>query len=393
MLTRLQRKTLVPAQIIGYTLTLLVGVSILLLSSQVYSDMGQLLAEQTDVFSSHAVPVSKTISIFNTLNKRGIYFDKEELDEIRQQDFIKEVAEFKSATFSPSAIFEGGDMGNLHTEMFFESVSDKYIDVKTEHWEWDSTSHFIPIIIPEDFLNLYNFCFAESQSLPVVSQSAMKLVSFSIILEGNGQRQVFDSRIVGFSSKIKTILVPENFMDWANEKFGTAEKQRTNRLLIEFKNANDERIPSFFENHGYAIDDSELEYSKMSFFFKLCLLFVAVIAVIIIALSMAFIVMSLNLIIQRNRKMLVNLYNIGYSPARIARFYQIVISAVTLIDVVMAAIVALWVRRLYMDRLSDMFEKIDNPVHIWASAAILLSTLLVVYNLLIWHNIKKAVKV
>jgi hypothetical protein len=392
MLTRLQRKTIIPAQIIGYALTLFVGVSILLTAFQAFSDIKLLLTEQTDVFDPHAVTVSKNVSIFNTMDKASIYFDEDELEELRGQSFVKDVAEFKSATYSPWAEFDGRAMGNLHTELFFESIQDKYIDVETEFWEWDSTSDFIPIIIPEDFLNLYNFCFAESQSLPVISQGTMKMVSFSITLAGNGQKRVFTSRIVGFSKKIKTILVPEKFMDWSNEQFGKSDSKKPTRLLVEFKNANDERIPTFFEKHGYAIDENELEYSKMSFFFKLALGFVIAIAGIIILLSMAFIVMGFNLIIQRNRKMLVNLYNIGYSPSQIAKFYQVVISTVTFLDVLAASFVALKVRGLYLEQLSTVFDKPDNPVHIWVIAAALLIVLLIVYNLIIWHNIKKTVE-
>ncbi len=391
MLTKLQRKTLVPAQIIGYVLTLLVGVSILLLALQAYSDFKQLLTEQSDVFAPHSVVVSKDISILNTLNKGGIYFEESELDELRHQEFIKDVVEFKSATFSPSAEFHSGSIGNLHTEMFFESISDRYVDVQTEFGEWDSNSNFIPIIIPEDFLNLYNFCFAESQSLPVISKNTMKRISFSIVLEGNGLQQVFNSRIVGFSSKIKTILVPEKFMDWANKKFGNTDNRRTNRLLVEFSNANDERIPTFFKDHGYSIDKSELEYSKMSFFLKLALTFVIAIAVIIIMLSLSFIVMSLNLIIQRNRQMLKYLYNLGYTPTQMAKFYQGVVSAVTLFDVILSVVIAIRIRTLYLEQLSSMFEKPDNPVNVWLCAFGVLAVLLVVCNYSIWRNIKKRI--
>lgn len=392
MLTRLQKKTLIPAQIIGYALTLLVGTTILLLAFQAYSDLKLLLTEQTDAFDPHAVTVSKKISVINTVNKDKIYFDEKELEELRQQDFVKDVATFKCATFSPWAEFDGGNIGNMHTDMFFESVPDQYVDVKTESWAWDSTSNFIPIVIPEDFLNLYNFCFAETQSLPVISQGSMKMVSFKILLEGNGERRVFKSRIVGFSSKIKTILVPEKFMDWANEKFGDREKQRTNRLLVEFKNANDSRIPGYFESHDYTINEGELEYSKMSFFYQMVLAFVLAISAIIILLSMAFIVMSLNLIIQRNRKLLINLYNIGYSPARIAKFYQLVISVVTIVDVLLAVVAVLRIRVLYLKQLTTVFDKVVNPVNVWINALVLLAILLVVYNITIRRNIQKAVK-
>jgi len=391
MLTRLQKKTLIPSQIIGYALTLCVGVSIVLLAFQVHSDVTPLLTSQTDVFSHHAVPVSKNISLVNTLNKSSIYFDEEELQELREQDFIKEVATFQSASFSTRAVFAGGKIGNLSTDMFFESIPTKYLDVETDQWDWDSTSNFLPIIIPEDFLNLYNFCFAESQSLPVVPQSAIEQVSFKMEIEGNGKKREYESRIVGFSSKINTILVPEKFLSWANRVYGDGRENKSSRLLVEFENANDERIPAFFKDRGYNIDESELESSKVVFFFRLAMVFIITIAIIIIVLSMAFIIMSLNLIIQRNRNLFINLYNIGYSPVRIAKFYQIVVSIVTVVDILVATLVIMKVRSMYQTRLASVFENVDTPTNFWLVASVLLVVLLIVYNITILQNIKKVV--
>ena len=99
MLRRLQRTTLIPAQIIGYAATLLVGVTIVMLSVQMYADIKPVLTQQTDIFRNHAVTLSKTVSTLNTINKRGIYFTDDELSAIRNQPFVKNVARFSSSSF------------------------------------------------------------------------------------------------------------------------------------------------------------------------------------------------------------------------------------------------------------------------------------------------------
>ena len=159
MLRKLQRKTLIPAQIAGYALTLLVGVAIVLLSLQVYCDIKPLLTHQTDVFKAHTVTVSKNVTVFKTANKEGLYFSEKELDKLKSQEFVKNVAQFRSASFATKAAisFEGQRMS---TDLFFESVPDGYLDVESDDWKWDSTADFLPIVIPEDYLNLYNFGFA-----------------------------------------------------------------------------------------------------------------------------------------------------------------------------------------------------------------------------------------
>ncbi len=366
MLTKLQKKTLIPAQIVGYALTMLVGVAIVLLTLQLYVDIKPLLTQQTDVFKAHTVTVSKNITLFKTGNKEGLYFDDAELQQLREQDFVAEVAQFTSASFSTSASINlGAGMPALSTDLFFESVPNSYLDVQSDRWLWDSNSNFLPVIIPEDYLNLYNFGFAESQSLPVVSQGTIEQITFNIHVEGNGKRRTFDSRIVGFSNKINSILVPEDFLQWANVEYGTMGQPlptdtqlstRSSRLLVELTDATDERIPAFFEQQGYNINKEELESGKLVFFFRFALLFLLAVAIIIIMLSMAFIIMSLNLIVQRNRNLFVNLYNIGYSPARIARFYQLTVSVITVVDIALAIVVVSLLRHLYHARLSALFD-------------------------------------
>lgn len=391
MLFKLQRKTLIPAQIIGYAFTLLIGVAIVMLIFQLYSDIKPLLTQQTDVFKSQAVTVSKNVTIFKTMDKDRLSFNDDEIKDLEKQEFISRVAPFTSATFQVSASIDFGD-NSLYTEMFFESVPDDFLDVFTDNWQWDKDSRFLPVIIPEDYLSLYNFGFAESQALPVISKATIEQVSFDIHISGNGDWRDFKSKIVGFSNKINTILVPEDFLIWANGKFGKPDEQHTTRLLVEFTDASDERIPTYFEKHGLNVKENELQSSKLMFFLRIAVLFVFAVAAIIIVLSMAFIIMSMNLIVQKNRDLFRNLYNIGYSPGQISRFYQIVISAITVLDILIAAIIAVLVRNLYLNRLSALFETHSNGALIWIIAAILVVLLPLVYNILIQRTITKTVK-
>ncbi len=392
MLRKLQRKTLIPAQIAGYIATLLVGVAIVLVALQSYRDLRPLLTQQTDVFKAHTVTVSKNVTMFKTANKEGIYFDNKELASLKEQPFVKDVAHFTSAQFNTEAAISFAGQ-TMRTDFFFESVPDEYLDVESSEWKWDSTSDFLPLVIPEDYLNLYNFGFAESQSLPVVSEGMLSQVTFTVVVSGNGKRRVYDSRIVGLSGKINSILVPDDFLQWANKEFGDISEKRSSRLLVEFTDASDERIPAYFEGRGLNISQSELESSKIAFFFRLGMIFVIVIAMIIIILSVAFIIMSLNLIVQRNRDLFINLYKIGYSCGQIARFYRVVISILTIIDIVIAALLASWFRSIYTDKLKVLFDIDQTGSLIWIIASISAIVLLVLYNTLIMHSIKKTVGV
>ena len=394
MIRKLQRKTLIPAQIVGYAFTLLVGVAIVLIIFQLYADVKPLLTRQTNVFKAHTVTISKNVTIKKTLNKDGVYFTDEQIKEIESQPFIKKVSRFRSSSFSVNAYISLGATGQqLGTELFFESIPDEYLDIDNDSWKWDSTSDFIPIVIHEDYLNLYNFGFAESQALPVVSQNSLEQVRFNIHLLGNGHSQHYSSRIVGFSDKINSILVPDNFLSWANSHFGTDNHDRCSRLLVEFSDASDSRITQFFEDNNLNISKNDLEQSKMAFFIRFGLLFLFVIAIIIIALSMAFIIMSLNLIVQKNRDLFINLYNIGYSTFEIARFYQLVISIITFVDLLLAAFIALQIHDIYISILSTMFETTSSVMPIIITTITLIILLITAYNIIILRTIRKTVSV
>jgi hypothetical protein len=87
---------------------------------------------------------------------------------------------------------------HLSTEMFFEAVPDKFVDVSLDKWHFDENTHTIPIIIPRNYLNLYNFGFAQSRSLPKLSEGLMSLIQMDILMRGNGRVEQYKGNIVGF---------------------------------------------------------------------------------------------------------------------------------------------------------------------------------------------------
>ena len=393
MLWKLQKTTLIPSQIVGYILTLFIGVSIILLTSQLYSDLKPLLFQESEVFNGNSAVVSKQVSVFKTLDKTKIYFSKEEFNELEEQNFVKELSKFNNASFKIRAYSrQSENIPVFYTDLFFESIPDKYLDVKPEEWKWDSTLNFIPIIIPENYLNLYNFGFAESQGLPVLSKNTISKVSFFIKISGNHKSKEFDSKIVGFSNKINSILVPENFLLWANNNYGKKTTDKTSRLLVEFKNPSDKAILKYFNDNNYSINKEKLEFSKLVFFFKTAFIFVFLIALIIIVLSISFILLSINLIIQKNKTLIINLYNIGYNHKKIAFFYQILISISTLLSIIGSIFIGILVRNYYLDVFGKYFEfKISNNI-IFIIGAIFILILIPIYNFLLIRSIKKIVE-
>jgi hypothetical protein len=392
MLFKLQKRTLVASQIIGYALTIFVGITIILVTTQFYFDIKPLLSQQTDMFKSKSAVISKNISVFKTIDKEKIYFTNKEIKELENQSFTKSISKFNSATFKINAYTKKTEtIPVFYTDLFFESISDTYLDVETDEWKWEPALDFIPIIIPENYLNLYNFGFAESQGLPVLSKNTISQIEFNIQVSGNHKSKDYKSKIVGFSNKVNSILVPSEFLSWANKEFGNLSRNKTSRVLIEFNDPSDKTILEYFNKNNYSINKEKLEFSKLVFFFKSAMFFVFFIALVIIILSISFILLSLNLLIQRNKELLLNLYNIGYNHNRIAKFYQVFISLTTVISIITSLIISNFIRNYYLEKIINLFDFTANKNYILLFGISLILILIISYNILIIKNIKKIV--
>lgn len=69
-------------------------------------------------------------------------FKKKEIEDLRSQAFVKDLAVFTPCRYSVFATIGNPSIGfQFSTEMFFESVPDDYIDVSSEDWCYDAGSN------------------------------------------------------------------------------------------------------------------------------------------------------------------------------------------------------------------------------------------------------------
>ena len=77
------------------------------------------------------------------------------------------------------------------------------------------------------------------------------MVPLRVSVSGNGRQQWFPARIVGFSSRLNTIAVPEQFMEWANARFGEEPVADPSRLIVELSRPGDPAIKEYMAAHDY----------------------------------------------------------------------------------------------------------------------------------------------
>ena len=358
---KLLRQHISFSQLAGFFFANLCGMVIVLLSVQFYKDVLPVFTEGDSFMKKDYVIVSKKVSTLGSFVGKSKTFSEQDIAEISEQPFTKGVGAFIPSQFKVSAGMGMENVGlHMSTAMFFESVPDEFVDIKLDKWHFDEHTHTIPIIIPRNYLILYNFGFAQSRSLPKLSEGLMSLIQMDIMMRGNGRVEQYKGNIVGFSNRLNTILVPETFMRWANESFAPGTKSEPSRLIVEVNNPTDDRIAKYFKDKGYDTEGDKLDAGKTTWFLKVIVGIVLSVGLLISVLSFYILMLSIYLLLQKNTTKLENLLLIGYSPAKVALFYQLLTLGLNAIVLVLSISIVLYVRGSYMEWIGKLFPQLDE---------------------------------
>lgn len=358
---KLMRRHISLGQLAGFFLANLCGMVIVLLSIQFYQDVAPVFTEGDSFMKKDYIIVSKKVSTLGSFVGKSSTFSASEIEEIEEQPFTKGVGEFTPSQFKVSAGVGMEQLGlNLSTAMFFESVPNRYVDVNLDEWHFEPGQTEVPIILPRNYLNLYNFGFAQSRNLPQISEGVINMVNLEVRISGGGRQDRYKGKIAGFSNRLNTILVPESFMAWANTHYAEgATRKDPSRLIVEVNNPTDDRIAQFFRERGYETEDDKLDAGKTTWFLKVVVGIVLSVGLLISALSFYILMLSIYLLLQKNTTKLENLLLIGYGPNRVALPYQVLTIGLNAVVLVLSVGIVLYVRTLYLDVVEKMFPALD----------------------------------
>ena len=358
---KLMRRHISLGQLAGFFLANLCGMVIVLLSIQFYQDVAPVFTEGDSFMKKDYLIVSKKVSTLGSFVGKSSTFAASEIEEIEDQPFTKGVGEFTPSQFKVSAGVGMEQLGlNLSTAMFFESVPNRYVDVNLDEWHFEPGQAEVPIILPRNYLNLYNFGFAQSRNLPQISEGVINMVNLEVRISGGGRMDTYKGKIAGFSNRLNTILVPESFMAWANTHYAEgATRKEPSRLIVEVNNPTDDRIAQFFRERGYETEDDKLDAGKTTWFLKVVVGIVLSVGLLISALSFYILMLSIYLLLQKNTTKLENLLLIGYGPNRVALPYQALTIVLNAVVLVLSVGIVLYVRTLYLDVVEKMFPALD----------------------------------
>ena len=357
---KLLRQHISMPQFAGFAFANLFGMLIVLFGFQFYQDVLPVFTQQDSFMKADYLIMSKKIGMGNTISGRTNTFSGSEIDDVSSQKFVKKVGKFTSTEYKVDASMGVNGVNVLNSELFFESVPDGFVDVPLKDWKYEPGSKEVPIILPRTYINMYNFGFAQSHSLPKISDGLVGMIDFEIFIQAGGKKEQFKGKVIGFSSRLNTILVPQAFMDWSNHEFAPEDHSDPTRLIVEVGNPADENISQYLDENGYEVETDKLDAEKTTYFLRMMVTMVMVVGLVISILSFYILMLSIYLLVQKNSSKLENLLLIGYSPANVSKPYQLLTMGLNIVVLIVAWVVLFFLRSYYMDFIETLFPDIDE---------------------------------
>ncbi len=265
-----------------------IGLIIMLTALEAYLSVEKLVNQQKA--KGQFLLVNKKISMVNTFGLASSSFTSDEIGILQNAPFTKKMGLLESNQFQAS--IRARQLIKFYSFVFFESVPFDFLDEKTNEFRWHEGDKKVPIIVSQDFLNLYNFGFALSQNLPQISREGIRMVPFDVVISGPGGEQVLEGEIVGFTERISSVLVPQNFMSWANRTIAGKAKSEPSRAIIQVESISDPGISEFLKKNRFVADQERMQLGKTGSILNTVMQVAALLGIIFVVL--AFIMFSMN---------------------------------------------------------------------------------------------------
>lgn len=368
---------------------LCIGCTLLLVSVMIWATFRELLQGRgsTDSLGSTFLTVSKSVTDASMADKKSTQLSEQDIALIRQAPQVQDVGILSPANFKVAASMGGGQL-NFYTLLFLEAAPDRFMDKMPESWKWQEGDNTIPIILSRDFLNMYNYIFAPSQGLPLLSENSVKALGFTLTM-GDGQHEAnFRAQVEGFSDRISSVLVPQSFIDYGNKTFAGGSAAQVSRLIIKVGDPSNDAFVQFLAQNHYSTNAEQLRFNKMRAIVEAVSGATGVLALLLMGIGALVFVLFIELTLAYAQDSVQLLQQLGYSPKKLSRFLTaryIPIMLSALIVAMIIAITARYIAALKMAALQLNISLLPDAA-VWIAA--LLSGLILLFQ--IRYAIKKA---
>ncbi len=344
--------------------------------------------ENSEMLSKNTIVIQKKVTSGPLLGLNNPEFSDEQIDEVRSMEFVESCDPIRSNTFDVVLSIDDPLIPAFNSNIFVQSVHEDYLDVKTDHWDWDEGSKTLPIIMPRDFLMMMNN-FLSASNIPQLSDDLVLDLKIDLIIGPRNYRETIHARIVGFTNELSSILVPEYFLNWANQKYGEKEKEVISQLVVKSKDGQFGLLENYLEEKEFESKKSQLLIAKLKSTLGVLLTIISTISLLAVFLSMLVLIQYLQLIITKNDYEIRTLLRLGYAPNQLIKvflkYFMSLFSVATVLSLLLFIPAKYYLQQIF----------ISNGISLDSSLSIYLFLLVIfvfiVFALSIWLSTKKRI--
>ena len=327
--------------------------------------------EGSDILGPNTIIIQRQVTNESLFGLTKTDFGPDGLEEIRKLPFIK----MAKPVVSSDLYFKTNDRTlpfTFGTDVFVQTVDKEFLGVKTDKWHWEEGAESVPIILPRQYLIMLN-TYASSKKIPQVSEEQAMKIRFQLSLsskDGSVTEEHLDAYIVGFTSAVPSILVPEEFMTYHTQKFRADEEKNITQLMISSKDGQFGKVEEYMKAHGLESAKSEMDISRLKSIVETLFLVVIGISIIAVFASCLVLIQYMQLLITRNIYEVRTLIRIGYHPKDLIKKFFVYFSIIFAI-VIVIGFVSFMMLKVWLD---GMFESggvyIGNSLTLWSFGAL-----------------------
>lgn len=390
IISKLLRKNTSPARLAGFALSNFIGLLIVAGAVMFYIDARGIWEDDDSFVNTDFLVINKKVTSASTLGDRdATRFSAEDIATIKAQPWVRRIGEFSSSDFRVYASVSQGGRG-METALFFESVPDSFVDIAGNDWKFEPGQTTVPVMIPKDYLALYNFGFAGSAGLPQLSEQLLTGIPLKLYMRSeDGSRSMsMEGHIVGFSNRLNTVLVPDAFMKYANSRLGDGNEVAPSRLIIDVSSPGDVAIADYLKANGLEVAGDK-SGSSAAYLLKVVIGIVVSVGILITLLSVFVLMLSISLLMEKNRSVIHRLLMLGAPLREVGAPYSSMIVIGCVVAWVLSMVSLVILRSFYVDALEGLGLSSDGLI--WAIATgTALALMVIIVNIVAVNSKVKA---
>ena len=325
-----------------------------------------------DILGPNTIIVQKKVTNSSSLNLTKTDFSKREIEKMIAESYIKDVKPVVSNNFDVSFQTDDPLVPYFRTDVFIQTVDEKFLDVKTTQWHWEKGDRFVPLIMPREFLVMLN-TFMSASGIPQVSDDLAKDIKFKFKLWNNEKKieERVDAKIIGFTNEVSSLLVPESFMKYGNDTYSDGTDQKITQVMISGEESQFGLVEDLLTKKGLESKNSQMLIGRLKSVVGTLILVVLGISIIAVFVSGLVLIQYMQLLMSRNLYEVRTLMRIGYHPKDLIRtFFLYFVKIFGYVSIIGVAI--FFVFKFFLDKMFDQGGLYIDKGIAWTSMLTLL---------------------